>query len=326
MIAGRARAPGVAALLAAVALLGGCARDGRRPLPAGDLPHLPDVPAPPPRAAGSVEPPPFAAPPEPDRSEPPFSQTPFFPLPDGAVEEAADAGGRHLRLGTARGAVHVWLPARDVPPNAGLVLYVHGYYTNVDQAFVDHQLAAQFRASGREAVFVAPEAPDWNGAAVAWPDLDALLREVAARTRLRLPSGPVVVSGHSGAIRTVLAWLDDPRVEEVVLLDGLYRGEDELAAWLAGAPARRRLLLVGQETGPRTEEWLRTLPPARTAILPRIPARLGARERRAAVVYARSQVEHMALVTQGRVLPLLLGATRLPPRPSRGAAAPAAAR
>ncbi|BDG03804.1 hypothetical protein [Anaeromyxobacter oryzae] len=311
MIAAGPRAIGAAALLVAVACVAGHRRLASSRL---EAPSGPEVPPPPPAAEEPAPPPPLVPPPEPDRTQAPWSQTPFTPVPEGAVEETRDAGGRHLRLGTARGTIHVWLPPGYARRTAGIVLYVHGYYTNVDQAFVDHDLASQFRASGLDAAFIAPEAPDWNGAPVYWNDLAELLGEVAARAKLRLPEGPVVVSGHSGAIRTVLPWLSDPRVEEIVLLDGLYRGEDELSAWLAQAPAgRRRLLLVGQETAPLTEAWLPSLGAGNVVSHPRIPARLGARERRAPVVYLRSQYDHMALVTGGRVLPLLLRATRVRP-------------
>ncbi|MGC4000051.1 MAG: hypothetical protein QM767_22480 [Anaeromyxobacter sp.] len=256
-------------------------------------------------------PPPAPPPAEPDRTQPPWSQTVVAPVADGAVERGTRAEGRRLRLGTSRGAVHVWLPRGYAPRTAGVVVYVHGYFTSVDQAFVDHRLAEQFRDSGRNALFVAAEAPSWNGEGVAWPGLAELLGEVAARAQLGLPQGPVVVAGHSGAIRTVLPWLVHPRVEEILLLDGLYRGEDELAAWLGGAPAgRRRLLLVGQETARRTEAWLPSVPGAR--FHPALPDRaVTARDRRAAVVYWRSQLDHMALVERGTVLPMLLRATRL---------------
>jgi hypothetical protein len=268
---------------------------------------LPVPPVPPPVEEPAPEPVPSAPP---DRTQPPWSQTPVAPLADGARAEGRAASGHHLRLGTARGTLHVWTPPGYRRRTAGIVLYVHGYFTDVDQAFADHRLAEQFRASGRNALFIAAEAPAWNGDAVQWPDLAELLAEVEARAGVELPGGPLVAAGHSGAIRTLLPWLLHPRVEEIVLLDGLYRGEDELGAWLAAAPARRRLLLVGEETAARTEAWLASLD--RVVQLPRVPARLGAREQRAPLLYLRSQHGHMALIEGGAVLPLLLRATRLP--------------
>jgi hypothetical protein len=262
-----------------------------------------------------VQPPPPAPAPQPpgppDKTQPPWSQTQVTPLAVGAVEREKLAGGRHLRIGTTRGSVHVWLPPGYAPKTAGIALYVHGYYTDVDQAFADHRLAEQFQASGRNAMFIAGEAPGWNGEDVQWPVLGELLQEVAARTGLALPPGPVVVAGHSGAIRTILPWLLHPRVEEVLLLDALYRGEDEVEAWLAAAPpGHRRVVLLGDETAQRTEGWLDSMP--RALHRDRFPEVLPPAERRASLVYYRSQYEHMAIVTGGRVLPLLLRGSRLP--------------
>jgi hypothetical protein len=279
----------------------------------GDAPPSAEEPAPPTEGEGPA---PLTPP---DRTQPPWSQRVVAPIAEGEVEEERLEGGRHLRIGTSRGSVHVWLPGGYARRRAGVVLYVHGYYTDVDQAFVDHALARQFRKSGRNALFVVPEAPAWNGDPVAWPDLEAVLAEVTARTGLPLPAGPVVAAGHSGAIRTLLAWLGHPRLDELVLLDALYRGEDELAAWLAGAPAgKRRVLLVGVETAPRIEAWLPSLPRARR----HRPAtgQLTAADRRAPVVYWRARTTHMRMVTDGRILPFVLNATRAP-----AIAAPAAA-
>jgi hypothetical protein len=296
--------------LGVLLVLAGCAGGGRAlRLPPPDAPALP---APSPWQVADVVPPDAVPLAEPDRTASPWSQTPFTVLAEGAVEEKRTAGGRHLRIGTARGSVHVWFPPGYAAPTAGIAIYVHGYYTNVDQAVVDHDLIGQFRASRRNAVFIVPEAPAWNGEAVWWTDLGELLEEVQLRARFPLPRGPVVVAGHSGAIRTVLAWLDHPRLRELLLMDALYRGEDALAAWLEAEPERHRVILVGQETGPRTESWLAERG-ASVVLLPQVPAAIAPRDRAARVMYLRSQYDHMGLVTTGRVLPLLLGVTGLPP-------------
>ena len=69
------------------------------------------------------------------------------------------AGGEHVRIATKRGPVHVWRPAGYDPLTAGIVLYVHGYYTTSDKAWAEHRLAEQFAASGRNALFIVPRAP-----------------------------------------------------------------------------------------------------------------------------------------------------------------------
>jgi hypothetical protein len=229
------------------------------------------------------------------------------------VERSKVEGGTHLRIGTARGSVHAWWPRGYRQRTAGTVIYLHGYYTDVDQAWADHRLAEQFRRSGRNALFLAVEAPSWNGEEPFWPTLDELIGAVELLAKATLPRGPLVVAGHSGAFRGIVPWLADPRITEVLLLDGLYQSERSWADWLDGAPrGKRRLVLVGLETAARSEAWLPTRPGA--VFLPRVPepARgLKKKERAAPVLYMRSQHDHMAIIEKGEVLPLLLRSGRL---------------
>ncbi|HKE17652.1 MAG TPA: hypothetical protein VKB80_22410 [Kofleriaceae bacterium] len=232
-----------------------------------------------------------------------------------------EAGGHHVRLVTARGPVHVWTPAGYRQERAGIAFYVHGYYTGVDRAWTEHRLAEQFRASGRNALFIAPEAPAGGGDQVSWPLLGQLLVEVRRQTGLLRPWGPVVVLAHSGGYRTAEAWLEHRALEQVVLIDALYGDEDAYRAWLAeprGGPANQ-LLLVGGDTIRWTEPFVRELGggAAGTTVrvfdrLPDRAAEVGDDARRAPVLYFRSQIGHMELVEGGRTIPLLLQLTRLP--------------
>lgn len=123
----------------------------------------------------------------------------------GRLEKKEDTvhGGRHWRIKTAQGSVHVWVPPGYNRETAGTVVYVHGYYTDADGAWRDHQLAKQFKASRQNAMFVVPDAPASNEQGVHWPALTDLRRAVT-RANIRLPEGPIVVMGHSGAFRTVM--------------------------------------------------------------------------------------------------------------------------
>jgi hypothetical protein len=253
--------------------------------------------------------------PAPDRTQPPWSQTPVAPIAPGAVQRERGKKDGHLRIGTEHGVVHAWRPRGYKQKSAGTVIYLHGYYTDVDQAWADHRLEEQFRASGRNALFLAVEAPSWNGEEPFWPTLDELLRSIEKVTGLRIPPGPLVVAGHSGAFRGIIPWLADPRVSEVLLLDGLYQNEQDWADWLDGAPrGKRRLVLVGLETAARSEAWIPTRPGA--VFLPRVPpASRGLKrpEQSAPVLYMRSQLDHMSIIERGEVLPLLLKNGRLQP-------------
>ena len=70
-----------------------------------------------------------------------------------------EAEGTHYRVQTEHGPVHLFRPAGYERRTAGIVVYVHGLYTRVDQAWREHQLAAQFAASGANALFIAPKRP-----------------------------------------------------------------------------------------------------------------------------------------------------------------------
>jgi hypothetical protein len=200
-----------------------------------------------------------------------------------------EAGGEHIKIATEHGAVHVWTPRDYRAESAGIALYVHGYYTSVDRAWKEHHLAEQFAASGRNALFIAPEAPDGLAQDVFWPELDELLHEVRRQTGLRRPFGPVVAMVHSGGYRTAAAWLDDELVDDLVLLDALYGEEQTFADW--GHAPDHHLIVLGADTLRWTEPF--------------------ARENRLQI-YLRSGVSHMDLVTKGKVIPLLYRMTRLP--------------
>lgn len=231
------------------------------------------------------------------------------PKPQGPSARDALAGGRHWRLTTARGPVHVWRPAGLDLRTAGILVYVHGYYTGVDEAWARHRLAEQFGAARRNAILIVPEAPVGDHEKVHWTDLGELLEAVRTGARLRLPPGPVVAMGHSGGFRTLVAWLGSPRLEQVILLDGLYNNEADFAAWLAASPpepASRRLVLVAFETTSRSEAFVAGFPDALVRdSVPESPGEFLRRERQARLLYLRSQYDHMGIVTAGRVIPVL---------------------
>lgn len=225
------------------------------------------------------------------------------------------SGGVHWRFETERGPVHVWRPFAYRHETAGVVVYVHGYYQTVDECFHEHGLAEQFARSQRNALFIVPEAPVANDDPVRYEDLGALLDQVAAHTRQPVPAGPLVVAGHSGAIRTIRLWLAFQHIDEILLLDGLYAFEDDLRAWLTSEAERgARLTLVGCETFERSLAFLQSVPGARLREdLPPDPALFVEEDFAARLLYLPAPEGHMEIVTQGRVLPLLLRTTRLVP-------------
>lgn len=221
-------------------------------------------------------------------------------------------GGTHWRFKTARGPVHVWTPPSYDYETAGIVVYVHGYRTNVDTAWTEHQLAAQFLHSQQNALFIVPEAPAGLRSRVEWPSLGRLLREVRKHTGVKRPWGHVVAVGHSGAYRTLVRWLDYRHLDHVILLDGMYGNEDEFAAWLRRAKGGNKLILVGADTLRWTEPFARRHSSARVFdLIPETLDDIAEDERRGRLLYMRSQYDHMGIVTNGRTIPVLLRLTRL---------------
>ncbi|MHB8873672.1 MAG: hypothetical protein ACYC8T_08300 [Myxococcaceae bacterium] len=221
-----------------------------------------------------------------------------------AASPAPEAGGTHWRLESRAGPVHVWHPAGFAPRSAATVVYLHGYYTGVDEAWARHGLAEQFRHSGRNALFIAPEAPASAAEGVFWTDPAALLWAVREGTGLEIPKERLLVLAHSGAYRTVATWLGSGLLGEVILLDALYGEHQAFAGWVGGD---QRLVLVASTTARRTEQFLsRVATQVVRAALPLDDSGFDERARRAPLLYLRSNEGHMELVTGGRVIPLLL--------------------
>jgi hypothetical protein len=226
----------------------------------------------------------------------------------------ADAGERatHLRLTSANGPVHVWQPAHYDHATAGVVIYVHGYFTSVDAAWKHHRLPSQFAESGINATFIACEAPSGPRQDVHWPSTSALLELVDDALDDGLPRGRVIAVGHSGAHRTLSLWLEDEQLDTIILVDAVYGEQTQFRDWLEGAE-HRRLIDAAAVTRRWSERLHASLPgvakydrfPAPTQ--GRLPGARGAR-----VVYVRSQHDHMKLVTGGVALPMLLRASSLP--------------
>jgi hypothetical protein len=228
-------------------------------------------------------------------------------------KESALLGGRHWRIQTAQGAVHVWVPPGYRRETAGTVVYVHGYYTDADGAWRDHQLARQFKASQQNAMFIVPDAPAGNEQRVRWPALTDLRRAVT-RANLRLPDGPIVVMGHSGAFRTVMQWVDHRHIGQIILLDALYAGESAFDEFIhSGKRAdEHKLIVVGAGTAQDSAGFAKKYRFARAR--ERVPSSVGGftkAERRARLLYIHSQYDHMSIVTSGKVIPVLLRLTRL---------------
>ena len=207
----------------------------------------------------------------------------------------------------------MWVPEGYDRETAGTVIYVHGYYTDADGAWRDHELARQFRASHQNAMFIVPDAPAGNDDSVQWPALKDLRRAVT-RANLHLPDGPVIVMGHSGAFRTVMQWVDHRLVEQIILLDAMYAGESAFDEYIGSGKRadEHKLIVVGASTATESAAFAKKYKFA--VAREKMPSSAGGfsrHEKNARLLYVHSQFEHMSIVTSGKVIPVLLHLTPL---------------
>jgi hypothetical protein len=223
------------------------------------------------------------------------------PRPPEVVLDERVQAGHHWRLETARGAVHVWAPADYDAATAATVVFVHGYWVDVDEAWEAYRLSQQFALSGINALFIAPEAPSGKRKPIAWPKLPELLRTVADGIDLAMPTQRLVAAGHSGAYRTLAAWLATPSLDTVVLLDALY-AEDGVLPWVR-ASEDHRLVNIVYETGRISNYVHRRLPSTRRVLGLPLGGLPDAR-----ILHVQTDAGHWELVTEGVALPLALRA------------------
>jgi hypothetical protein len=148
---------------------------------------------------------------------------------------------------------------------------------------------------------------------VKWPALTDLRRAIA-RANIKLPNGPTIVIGHSGAFRTVMQWVDHKAVAQVILLDALYGGQHAFDEFIdSGSRANHhKLIVIGNDTSENSDAFAKNYPFA--VVRNSMPASAGdfkAREKSAKFLYIKSQYGHMPIVTSGKVIPVLLQLTPL---------------
>jgi hypothetical protein len=228
------------------------------------------------------------------------------PTPQEIALDDAVAAGRHWRIETDRGPIHVWIPANYDVTTAATIVFVHGYFVSVDDAWADYRLPQQFALSGINAMFIAPQSPMEKRNSLTWPSLNALLRTVKDSIDVAMPTKRLVAVGHSGAYRMLANWLPNESLDTIVLLDALY-GEFRFLPWVRENKTRR-IVNIAYETDHYSDWMHRQLPS--TVRVDGLPLE-GFPEAR--ILYAKTDVGHWQLVTDGVALPLALRAIGVDP-------------
>lgn len=218
----------------------------------------------------------------------------------------AAQAGRHWRIDGPRGPIHVWIPPGYRAETAATILYIHGYYDDADTAYVGHRLPEQFAMSAANAMFIVVEAPVKQQVPINYPSLSEVLRIVEDTTGVTRGMAFTAAVGHSGAFRTINEWLDEPLLQELVMIDSMYANEELIEGWLKSSPTHK-LITVGEDTLQWNEQLVRDMPDA--FVVDRVPPTYDTwppQARTSKIVYVRAQYYHMPLVMDGIVLPSLL--------------------
>jgi hypothetical protein len=236
----------------------------------------------------------------------PAPAPPGPPAPPAGSVAAAVAAGRHVRIDGPRGPIHVWIPAGYRADTGATILYVHGYWDSADTAWTSHRLPEQFALAALNALYIVPEAPIQQRTPINYPVVGEILRLVEDQTGVPRGAALTAAVGHSGAYRTIQEWLDEPLIDQIIMIDAMYGDEPPFVGWYNASP-RRRLINVGWDTLLGTESISAKIP--ETVTIDRFPPSWDAwpaEVRRARSLYIRSQYMHMPLVTDGVALPFLL--------------------
>lgn len=161
-------------------------------------------------------------------------------------------------------SVLVYVPAHfSASKKINYVFWFHGWGNNIDSACRQYDLLGQFEASGRNAIFIFPEgpknAPDSYGGKLEQPSVfQALMKEVVTKLSENKIIRPVPVfdihhyditlAGHSGAYRVISRIINQSPVNEVILFDAMYGGNDFYMQWLS-KPEHRFINIYTKDGG-----------------------------------------------------------------------------
>lgn len=176
--------------------------------------------------------------------------TPHAMFPDALRSNGYDYNGKHFDAAShySDSSVLIYIPSSFKPSGKiNLVFWFHGWGNNIDTAIRQFLLTEQFEASRRNAIFVFPEGPknasDSYGGKLEQPAVfRSLVEEVAMKIqpgkKFDLSHYMISLAGHSGAYRVISRIINQTPVEEVIVFDAMYGGNDAYLQWLSDAGHR----------------------------------------------------------------------------------------
>jgi len=187
-------------------------------------------------------------------------------FPDTARANGHDYNGKHYDVGTnySDSSIFIYVPKHFSPKaKINLVFWFHGWGNNIDSANKQYQLLEQFDASARNAIFVFPEGPknapdSYGGKLEQQTVFQALVKEVGEKLAenkiikpkrsFSLDDYDISLAGHSGAYRVISRIINKTPVNEVILFDAMYGGNDAYLEWLS-VPEHRFINIYTKDGG-----------------------------------------------------------------------------
>lgn len=190
----------------------------------------------------------------------------YAPFPDSARMNGHDYNGQHF---TYEGhyddsAVQIYIPRNFVATKPiELFVWFHGWYNNIDSAG-GFGLREQFGDAGRNAIFIFPEgpknAPDSYGGKLEQPKMFALfindlLNKLASikimpqNKQYNICDCKITLAGHSGAYRVISKIIQYNKIDELLLFDAMYGGNEAFLKWIAESKQHRFIHIYTKDGG-----------------------------------------------------------------------------
>jgi len=257
------------------------------------------------------------------------AEQPQKTVPKIEEKEHPEIDRNKMKLTGGFGTVYVWHPAYkgDIK---NVVIHFHGYNADptmikkilswrpwkhkkgstpwkIDEFWKNGRLEEQFRLSGmKNTLFVVPESSRGNKGDRMQKDPRGLLEFVQKETGINT-NKDLIVMAHSGGEFTVPYWIEDPRVNWIVLLDALYGDAvpNQFHKWLAESEANRAILVATSTSAgslARHREFAGKYCPIEFTGKSKIRRSVDCKK----VMYMEAPEDHSALVYSQNVIPKVL--------------------
>ncbi|MEI8074040.1 MAG: hypothetical protein WCH78_04760 [Bacteroidota bacterium] len=191
----------------------------------------------------------------------------YAPFPDSARINGHDYNGQHFAyMGHYDDStVKIFVPKNiNIKKPLELVIWFHGWNNNVDSAISFYGLTEQFRSANRNAIIVFPEgpknAPDSYGGKLERPEMFALFindilkkleaaKVIPKKKQLTIKDCSISLAGHSGAYRVISKIIQYNKIDELLLFDAMYGGNEAYLHWIAENEAHRFIQIYTKDGG-----------------------------------------------------------------------------